>query len=242
MREYKSVRLYAGDEEMTADTLANWRIRQFSRHRRCLAWEIDTLRDRLHSYFTAPEELYPDRFFEKRFKFRGRRWRAGAALVKHFGLTSLVDFGCGTGSYLEGAMEAGLTRVLGIERLEAAREYAPEGIRDYIRVGNVGQPFECGQWDCVLSVEVAEHLLPEEASYFVANTIRASTRLIVLTASDKYENTHFNPRPMEYWIGKYTLAGCRYLVDGTVELREAWRRAKALRHVRANLMVFEVPK
>jgi len=202
-------------------------------------WEYESTRDRITQYANAQGELYPEVYYSRRLGLRGRRWRSGQGLVRVLHVSSVVDFGCATGSYLEGIVSEGVTEVLGVElNYDRMKDHIPEGIRDKIVQGHLGRYLSCGEWDCVLSLDVAEHLLPEEEDCFIENVLRASKRLIVFSASNKPGVSHFNRHTREYWIGKFTLAGCQYLKKETEELVFAWRGHRGLRYIRVGLCVF----
>ncbi|HEC66981.1 MAG TPA: hypothetical protein ENI23_17025 [bacterium] len=194
------------------------------------------------NYFTDIDTLYPDRYFEKR-SGRMKRWenKLGWAMSETLKIHSLVDFGCAVGSYLEGASNAGTEKILGYEFLHKfAIKYVPEKIKPFIHQADVGEPIKCGKYDCAMSIEVAEHLLEEKTDVFVENLIRASNRLIILTASRRSGTRHINPHFREFWIGKFVVRGCQYSPEFTQSLRTAWKEIKAPEYLMFNLMIFTV--
>ena len=206
-------------------------------------WEMDTIVDRITRYVQNPESLYPDIYYSKREKYHGRRYRSGWRLVTTLNVTSVIDFGCATGSYLEGVVAAGvpLPCVKGVElNYNRMMQYIPETLRANIVPGHVGRYISSGGWDCAMSLDVAEHLLPEEEDVFIGNLIRASDRLIVFSGSNKPNEAHFNRHTREHWIGRFTLEGCKYLKDETEALKTAWLGRCGLRYIREGLCVFNV--
>lgn len=193
-------------------------------------------------YLKKPIDFYPELFYSKRHVDM-RIWeiKLGKALAECFKIQSMVDFGCGLGSYIEGALQGGCDKVLGIDLMyDTIMKYAPDNMKPFIKYGNAGEPVDCGKWDCVFSIETAEHLIEEEADTFVSNLINASSMLIVLSASLAGGRYHFNRQPKEYWIGKIVYKGPRYSHKKTNALRRLWAGLKCPSYILNNLMVFEI--
>jgi len=195
---------------------------------------------RRHLYMTGFEEMYPDRYYEKRNR-RVRKWERelGQIIGETFAVKSAVDFGCALGSYLEGIRDAGAEKVLGFEKAESAIKFAPDAIRPFLKQADLGESIDCGKWDCAMSIEVAEHIPEEYADIFVENLIFAAERLIIFTASQRSSHRHINPQLPEYWIGKFVTRGCSYSNELTQKLRKAWKDGGCNRfYLIFNLMVF----
>jgi len=191
-------------------------------------------------YLENPNDLYVEEFFSKRHKGM-RNWeiKLGKSLVEMFEIKDIVDFGCGLGAYLEGALLAGAERVLGYDIMhEKASKYASDMIKPYLRYANVGEPIDCGKFDCVLSIETAEHLAEEEADAFVDNLVNASSRMIVLTASNAGGRYHINRQLKNYWIEKLENKNFNYFQASVDRLYDAWHRNGAPGYILRNLMVF----
>ncbi|HEC66976.1 MAG TPA: class I SAM-dependent methyltransferase [bacterium] len=187
-------------------------------------------------------ELYPEKFFQLRHGVKTWGRILGKTLVETFDIQSLVDFGCGTGSHIAGALEAG-AKVQGLELMPVlARQYTDKFIRPYIEYGNVGQYLDCGKWDCVLSIEVAEHLPEEEADVFVENIVRAMSRMAVITSSWRPYRYHLNPREPKYWIKKFGKLGSKVLKNERDRLEKAWREIGVLDYFINKMMVFGAVK
>lgn len=150
-------------------------------------------------------DLYNEAFFEKRLKHREWQKQVGATLCRLFQITSVVDFGCGLGSYLEGFKIVG-AEVKGYELgYEQAKKYiAPEVVGHVLR-GDVTQSIrEERKWDCSFSIEVAEHIPPQHSDTFVKNLCVNSDRLIIMSAAPPGQGGvgHINCQPFEFWIEK----------------------------------------
>lgn len=207
-------------------------------------YELRRIRRKLQ-YLTDPQSFYPDKYYEKRI-VKSRPWqkKIGKALSNEFKIMSMADFGCGIGSFVEGALEGVTIKALGLELIyNRSIKFTPKHIQEYIKYANLGEPINCGKWDCVLSIEVAEHLLEEEADIFVENIINASNRLIIISASWGDSKYHFNKKKREYWIKKFVDRGCKYIDKENEKLYELWDRAGGPAYVSywKHLMMFNVP-
>jgi len=195
---------------------------------------------RKYLYLNKPEDLYSDYNYWKRHgSMRNWEIRLGQALVPLFNIKNVVDFGCGLGSYLEGIVLAGVEKVRGFDLLfETTKEAIPEDIKKHISYGNAGKPIDCGKWDCVMSIEVAEHLAEEQADTFVDNLINAAERIIILTASNAGGKYHINRQLKPYWIKKFEDKGWKYSEDSVNKLFNTWHKLGCPGYILNNLMVF----
>jgi 2-polyprenyl-3-methyl-5-hydroxy-6-metoxy-1,4-benzoquinol methylase len=201
----------------------------------------ETIELRKSLYIKDPAEFYGKSYFIKRPKMRDWEMKAGEILSNLFNIESMIDFGCGLGSYLEGALNGKTKRVLGIDVCyDNLIEYVPKKMKDFIVKGNAGKELDHGRWDCALSIETAEHLLPEEEDIFIMNLVNASSRLIVLTAAYSYNYFHLNPgKTKEYWVQKLIDAGCKELINEEKKLSQAWK-GSAKKHIRKKVIVAEI--
>ena len=192
-------------------------------------------------YAEDPLNIYKAGYYGKRRKMREWEMASGKALSQALKLESIIDFGCGLGSYIEGALQANTKRVLGIDiGYDISKEFVPPYMRRFMTTGHIGKELHYGKWDCALSIEAAEHLLPEEEDVFIENLVRASSRLIVLTAAYSFSYLHLNAGKLpDYWANKLVEAGCKLLPDEKKKLQEAWM-GKAKSHIIKKVIVAEV--
>jgi len=179
-------------------------------------------------YKEKPSAIYSKEFFKKRHS-KDNKWKLkiGEMLSRIYNLESLVDFGCGEGEYLQGALKYGVRKVLGFEYLfDNVKKYLPTEILEHVKYGNVMESIDCGKFDCAMSIEVAEHILPEKSEAFVDNLVNASKKYILLTAAPCGQGGigHINERPREFWIEQFIKRDFIYLADEVskihVEIRE----------------------
>jgi hypothetical protein len=141
---------------------------------------------------------------------------------------------------MEGAISAGASAIGYEVALESALKYIPDKVKHLIRKVDVAKPVKpiAVDCDCVLSIEVAEHVMPNEADQYVKNLTAQSNKLIVMSSSTRKGFYHFNPQPRKYWINKIEQNGFTYSEDLTNKLREAWK-SFAQGYLLYDLMVFE---
>lgn len=174
-------------------------------------------------YKEDPLNIYKKGYYSRRRKMRDWEIESGRTIAEILNIKSMIDFGCGLGSYLEGALQGPTRKVVGVDiGADLAREYIPEHISPYIIKGNIGKRMLMSKFDCALSIEAAEHLLHDEEHVLIQNLINASSRLIVFTGARSYNYYHLNPgQTKEDWAKKFTDRGCVELFDKEKEVKEA---------------------
>lgn len=147
---------------------------------------------------------------------------------------SVLDVGCGVGTFLRVFTEHGVSDILGLDG-----DYVP---RDRLRIDpsrfqgrDLGEPLDLGRrFDLVMSLEVAEHLEDARADLFVENLCRHGDVVLFSAAiPDQGGTHHVNERWPSYWIAKFAARGYRLhdtlrpvlWNDGAVEY---WYRQNAL--------------
>ena len=202
--------------------------------------------DVIEIYSKDPKSLYNDRFFRKRTKGKTIRWEImfGECLRETFQIESIVDFGCGLGTFLDGCLKSGAKKVMGFEYgYELAKKYISPTVASFIQYGNVMEKIDCGKFDCAMSIEVAEHILPDKSDMFIQNLVDAGDKYIILTAAHPGQGGlwHINERPKQFWGDSIEKCGFKYTQNDTTKFLKAIKskRIKIPRHIRYNLMVFK---
>src|SRR5262245_16370188 len=125
---------------------------------------------------------------------------------------SVVDFGCGTGTWLDAAKRLGVERVLGFEGewIRGAEALIAPPARE---VRNLDEPVSVPErFDLAISLEVAEHLKPERASGFVRDLTRAASVVLFGAAIPEQGGTgHIHERWQSYWASLFASEGYRCL-------------------------------
>jgi hypothetical protein len=114
--------------------------------------------------------------------------------------SSLLDVGCGTGTWLKAAMDFGIADVFGVEGVEipADKLHVPvEKVRrqDLTRSWNLGR-----QFDAIICFEVAEHLESSFAATLIDALTRHSDKIYFSAACpEQLGQHHVNCQWPAYW-------------------------------------------
>lgn len=136
---------------------------------------------------------------------------AKAILPLVFALTkpkSVVDFGCGVGTWLAAAKRLGVEHCLGLEGPWVKTQ--PLAAADLeIRDTDLEQTVSLQErYDLAISLEVAEHLAPERADSFVADLCRASNVVLFSAAIPGQDGDgHQNEQWPSYWAERFIRLG-----------------------------------
>lgn len=125
-------------------------------------------------------------------------------------IQSVIDVGCGTGSWLSAAKNIGIDKIYGMEGSLAAKDMLmiPD---DNWHAVDVTKPFNCGQrFDLAMSLEVAEHLPFEKHGVFIENIIQHSD-LVLFSAAIPYQGGtgHQTENWPSYWAQLFSSKGFR---------------------------------
>jgi SAM-dependent methyltransferase len=155
---------------------------------------------------------------------------------------SVVDIGCGDGSWLAVFEKLGLKEILGIDG-----DYVDRGLlqiaHDRFRAVDLAKPFRLGQtFDLAISLEVAEHLPPDAAPLFVESlTIAAPAVLFSAAIPFQGGDNHINEQWPDYWACLFQKHG--YLPIDAIRKRiwqneavEWWYAQNTLLFARADLV------
>jgi SAM-dependent methyltransferase len=132
-------------------------------------------------------------------------------LMPHLSLTSVLDIGCATGTWLKEWKAAGITDVCGVDGSYVNRERLQIAPQEY-KAWDLSQPFNLGRvFDLVQSLEVAEHLPATASDQFVTSLVAHATGLILFSAAPPGQGGefHINERPYAYWRAQFREHGYR---------------------------------
>ena len=196
----------------------------------------------LEQYKKDPSTIYTQRVFRR--QTFGRNWEKniGRYLVEKFEIKSACDFGCGIGCFLEGILESGVNSLVGIEYIfDNAKPFMSPLVLPFIRQGDASLPLDVGVHDFVMSIETAEHILPERSSVFADNLAKASSRWVFLTAAPVGQKgtAHINCRPKEDWIRMMQGRGFELQQRVTRQVGRTMRHMCRYKFLRKNLMIFK---
>lgn len=182
--------------------------------------------------------LYNDEFFEWHLVYaRDYQLKTFSWFLDKYKPRSVIDFGCGIGSYLEVAFEKEIL-VKGYDVSEFASKYTPPQLRQFIEYTDCTKRIELKKYDCVLSFETAEHIQPEGTDQFVDNLKRAMGKYILFTGAPPGQDGcgHINLQPREYWIEKFNLPVDEEM---TKDVSDNWAAIGCPTYISQNLIVFK---
>jgi len=157
-------------------------------------------------------------------------------LLEWMPVKSVVDVGCGDGSWLSVFREHGIERVLGLDGpwVDLTQLKIPA---DCFRRCRVDQPLALAQrFDLAITLEVAEHLPPERATAFVAE-LCALAPVVLFSAAvpDQGGRHHANEQWPAYWVARF--AGLGYRAIDAIRPR-IWEDAEVCWWYRQNCLLF----
>lgn len=122
--------------------------------------------------------------------------------------TSVVDFGCGRGTWLHAFALNGVENLVGYDGPWNSQEKMIDQKINFIST-DLNQIINCNtKFDLAISLEVAEHLRPESADLFVENLTKASDIILFGAAYPGQGGTdHLNEQPQSYWAKKFISFG-----------------------------------
>jgi SAM-dependent methyltransferase len=153
---------------------------------------------------------------------------------------SIVDVGCGTGTWLQAARDLGVADIFGIDGSYVDRRMLriPEA---HFEAVDLSRPFTLTRtFDVALSLEVAEHLPESSAQPFVESLTRLAPVVLFSAAVPKQvgEN-HVNEQWPTFWVERF--ARCGYVAIDCMRRRvwddpdvEWWYAQNMLLMVRPN--------
>ncbi len=149
---------------------------------------------------------------------------------------SVVDVGCGTGSWLRTFLQHGVKEVRGFDGpwLDAAKLLVPQEI--FTRA-DLEKPLRVdNRVDLAISFEVAEHLSPESAEGFVESLISMSD-VVAFSAAIPFQggHHHLNEQWPEYWANLFEKKG--YVTIDCLRMR-LWNERNVHYWYRQNMLIY----
>ncbi len=174
--------------------------------------------EHLHN-ITSPKEIVPE-------------------IIKLLNPKSVVDIGCGIGTFIYCFKQEGIRDVLGIDgswvnkvlvnKFLTEEEFLEKNLEEKLVLDR--------KFDLVISLEVAEHLSEESAGIFVDNLI-SSGNLILFSAAIPLQGgqNHINEQWLDYWQEKFLKHGY-YLQDVIRPI--FWDNPKVFWWYKQNMVLF----
>jgi SAM-dependent methyltransferase len=149
---------------------------------------------------------------------------------------SVVDVGCGVGTWLAAAESLGIADVFGLEGPWLAIDRLVIS-RERFRHWNLEQPIRLPrEFDLAISLEVAEHLRPESADQFVDTLVRLAP-VVLFSAAIPWQRGvhHVNEQWPDYWVERFERQG--YLLADPIRSM-VWRDVRVRPWYAQNVLVF----
>lgn len=135
--------------------------------------------------------------------------KAAFSKLFHDGLPgSILDVGCGTGTWLRAALDCGVLDVVGLDGVEIPREQLLLPHEKFL-CRNLNTPVDLGRrFDVVTCLEVAEHLEPEVGKVLIQTLTRHADKILFSAACpDQPGQHHVNCQWPDYWQSLFNSQG-----------------------------------
>lgn len=159
---------------------------------------------------TVLSNIYSAQFFDDQ---RGGSLRSAAIILPYlmqiFEPKSLLDVGCGQGTWLKNAMSLGMHDCFGVDGAWARPVLSVP--QEVFGACDLSAPFDFGRtFDLAISMEVGEHLAAECADTYVGSITRHADA-IVFSAAAPFQGGvhHVNEQWPSYWAKKFAQRGYR---------------------------------
>ena len=149
---------------------------------------------------------------------------------------TVADVGCGAGAWLSVVRECGIQDVLGIDGDYVNRDHLLIP-REQFHAADLGQPVRLDRrFDLVLSLEVAEHVPPDQADVYLDNLARLGD-VIAFSAAvpNQTGKGHVNEQWPDYWKPRFEARG--YVLIDCLRHR-IWDNRDVERWYRQNLLLY----
>ena len=153
----------------------------------------------------ASNKLYGDTFYSKRNSDTENSARTILSLLFSFYKPqSMVDFGCGVGTWLKTGAQLGVLDFLGIEGEWLDKKHLVINKESFVNHDLTSKINLPKKYDLAISLEVAEHIEEKYASLFIENLTKASDVILFSAAIPGQRGSgHVNEKWPEYWIQKF---------------------------------------
>jgi SAM-dependent methyltransferase len=125
-------------------------------------------------------------------------------IMSQFNPKSVLDVGCGIGTWLKAFSEAGIDDFFGVDGSHAEQQGLLIPSANF-KVVDLNQPWQLNRkFDLAICLEVAEHLT-EEASMHLVRSLTQHARLIIFAAAVPFQGgqNHINEQWPAYWQSRF---------------------------------------
>ena len=149
---------------------------------------------------------------------------------------SVIDIGCGPGTWLEVFMKHGVEDILGVDGMYVDDKDIVIPREKFLR-HDVGSPINIERgFDLVVCLEVAEHIAPVHAADFVNSLVRLGS-VVLFSAAVPFQGgvNHVNEQWPDYWIELFRKKG--YKVVDCIR-KKIWNNDKVEYWYAQNILLF----
>ncbi len=150
-------------------------------------------------------EEYNSKFYDKHFEGSYRSAEIILSFIfKFLQPNSVIDFGCGIGTWCLAAKRLGIPVVYGIDSNSQNRRQ-PEQSQIYYKQSDIGKDLLLDKkFDLAISMEVGEHIPEEKSDIYIHNLVSSSEVILFSAAIPGQEGLHhINEQPLSYWVKKF---------------------------------------
>jgi len=149
---------------------------------------------------------------------------------------SVVDVGCGVGTWLSVLRNMGVQKVKGLDGIWVDRDLLQIEESEFLQVDFETGIQINGKFDLAISLEVAEHLSPDAAEAFIKSLTDAADQVLFSAAIPQQGGTHhLNEQWPEYWAELFSRQGFAVL---DVIRWQVWDDKEILPWYRQNTLLF----
>lgn len=125
-------------------------------------------------------------------------------LIKNVEIESVVDFGCGVGTWLKACKESGVKNVKGLDGKWVERKYLEISKEEFQEVDFENKIKLNQKFSLAISLEVAEHITPENSDIFIQSIVKSSDIVLFSAAiPGQLGVNHYNEQWQSYWVEKF---------------------------------------
>jgi hypothetical protein len=122
-------------------------------------------------------------------------------------IESVIDFGCGCGSWLEVCKQNEITNVLGLD-LFCPEEYLRIDKNEFVKHDISKEYNNENKYDLVISIETAEHIESEYKEVYINNLVKSGDIILFSAAiPGQWGIHHVNCNWLEYWVKMFNDRG-----------------------------------
>lgn len=149
---------------------------------------------------------------------------------------SVLDVGCGVGTWLSVSRELGASKVQGLEGSDLKPEQLKISANEFLRANLVNPPKLDTKFDLAINLEVAEHLPKDSAENFV-KFLTTNSNAVLFSAAPPAQGGegHINEQWPQYWTDLFRKNGFE-AVDVIRSL--IWNDDKVLAWYKQNTLLF----